>query len=243
MKRPIVISIAGFDPSGGAGLLSDIKTFEKNKVMGFGVTTATTVQTEDNFVSVRWEDEKVVVEQLRALLNRYSIAGVKIGLVKNFDQVNSVLDEICKTNQRPYVIWDPILRASSGYDFNHQLDSLQELLRAINLVTPNWMEVQELSGEDGEDGAKKLSEFCDIYLKGGHSNELGKDFLYSKDGKVRSFNMKTRGSEKHGSGCVFSSALLSHIVKDYPIHKACVGAKRYTEKVLSSNKSKLGYHV
>ena len=70
-KRPIVLSIAGFDPCGGAGVLADIKTFEQLKVYGLAVNTAQTLQTENHFIAIKWEDEKDILTALEILLNQY----------------------------------------------------------------------------------------------------------------------------------------------------------------------------
>ena len=82
-NRPNILSIAGFDPSGGAGAIADMKTFEQHKLQGLSVITANTIQTEDKFESLNWIDEEVLFCQLNLLLDRYSIRYAKIGLVKD----------------------------------------------------------------------------------------------------------------------------------------------------------------
>ncbi|MFX5756263.1 bifunctional hydroxymethylpyrimidine kinase/phosphomethylpyrimidine kinase, partial [Acinetobacter baumannii] len=77
-NRPIVMSIAGHDPCGGAGLFADIKAFEQNKVYGLGVTTAQTLQTENHFISIRWESEENILKAIEQMLSHYNIKAVKI---------------------------------------------------------------------------------------------------------------------------------------------------------------------
>jgi hydroxymethylpyrimidine/phosphomethylpyrimidine kinase len=82
-KRPIVMSIAGMDPSAGAGLLADIKTFEQHKVYGLGISTAQTLQTDNQFFSIRWEETDDILEAIEKMLSNYEVKAIKIGIVKN----------------------------------------------------------------------------------------------------------------------------------------------------------------
>lgn len=242
-KRPLVLSIAGFDPTGGAGVLADIKTFEQNKVQGMGIVTGNTIQTENSFLKVEWINEDFLLLQLNTLLNQYDFQYLKIGLIPNLNFLANLLNhpKLAKTK----FIWDPILSTSSGFDFEHQLEELNQVLKQVHLITPNWNEVKVLSGNsDSKLGAIELAKLTNVYLKGGHSTEeVGKDFLYAKNGKIYPFNNRAKyASEKHGSGCVFSSALTAQLALELPIIKACLKSKKYITEVLESNKELLGYH-
>ncbi|MBL4653442.1 MAG: hydroxymethylpyrimidine/phosphomethylpyrimidine kinase [Flavobacteriales bacterium] len=240
--RPKILSIAGFDPSGGAGVLADVKTFEQHKVLGMGISTANTIQNENEFIAVNWIDETQIFSQLEILIKKHTFQFVKIGLVPNLQFLIEVLNRLCSGGTK--IIWDPILSSSSGFDFKHDLSELNTVLKKIFLITPNWNETKTLSAEEeAMRGAKKLSKLTKVYLKGGHNSEQrGKDFLFT-NGKVFPFNPKGKKvSEKHGSGCVFSSALAANLTKGYPIVKACLQSKEYVTKVLESNESLLGYH-
>ena len=94
--RPYCLTIAGFDPSGGAGVLADIKTFEQNKVQGLAVITANTIQTEDSFEKINWIEESMVVDQLMTLLNRYEIKFVKIGLIQSGEFLEKIISLLNK---------------------------------------------------------------------------------------------------------------------------------------------------
>ena len=241
-KRPLVLSIAGFDPTAGAGVSADLKTFEQNKVLGMSVITANTIQIEDDFVSINWIDETIIFTQLEMLLNKYSFSAVKIGLIPSLSFLLKVvnLPQLFQTK----IIWDPILSASSGFDFNHDLKLLEDVLKKTYLITPNWNEIQILANTtEAKKGAELLSKLTNVFLKGGHSEEIGKDFLFSKKGKVFPFNSMSKiATEKHGSGCVLSSSLTAHVALKFPIIKACLRSKKYTTLVLESNKGLLGYH-
>lgn len=242
-KRPVVLSIAGFDPTGGAGVLADIKTFEQNKVQGMAIITGNTIQTESNFLKVDWVNESFIFEQLETLLTQYQFEYIKVGLIPNLAFLSSLINHP-KLKQSKF-IWDPILSTSSGFNFEHNLKELNQVLSQVYLITPNWNEVKVLSGNlDTKLGASELSKTTNVYLKGGHANEqVGKDYLYTNKGKIYPFNNRAKyASEKHGSGCVFSSALTAQLALNLPIIKACLKSKKYITEVLESNKSLLGYH-
>jgi len=245
-KQNYILTIAGFDPSGGAGLLADIKTFEQNKCIGMAVQTANTIQTEDEFLSVNWIDETIVIKQLETLLSKYKFNYIKIGLIPNLEFLKKAIT-ICKTkNPNSKIIWDPILSASSGFDFNHDLNELETILKDIFLITPNWDEIKALSNTDNEiEGAKQLSKHTKVFLKGGHNEEnIGKDYLF--ENKIqKAFNPKKTVKPmhpKHGSGCVLSSAITANLQQGYPLQKTILKSKRYIEGFLSSNKTLIGRH-
>jgi len=246
MKRSTnyILSIAGFDPSGGAGLLADIKTFEQVGGLGMGVQTANTIQTEGKFIAVNWIDENTVLQQLEVLLNQYTFKTVKIGLIHHLTMLEKVIELCLKNHPKVKIIWDPILSASAGFDFTHDISTLDSVLPKLFLITPNWDEVMILSGnKDAIEGGQTLSKQVKVLLKGGHNQQdRGKDYLI-EGSKVRAFNPKpVRYGAKHGSGCVFSAALAANLTKGYPLQKSILRSKRYVEAFLSSHPSLLGKH-
>lgn len=244
-KRPVVLSIAGFDPSAGAGLLADIKTFESLKTYGLGVQTALTVQTDTAFQSCCWTDEKQLIAQLETLLKRFSVAAVKIGIVENWEQLLKLVVMLHKYSNKIPIVWDPVLQASTGFPFHAKEDKLWvECLKKITVLTPNWDEVQALLGTDFEAQIAEITQHCAVYLKGGHRLERkGEDILYLKKGRQFVYKPHCREcSPKHGSGCVLSSALAAYLALGFPLYKAVFRAKRYAERFLQSNPSLLGYH-
>lgn len=238
--RSKILTIAGFDPSGGAGVLADVKTFESFNCLGFAVNTANTVQNEYEFIAPYWVEEKIVFEQLDILLQKHQFNFVKVGLIPSLSFLQKLLEKFPETK----IIWDPILSSTSGFVFNHDLSQLEKVLKKIYLITPNWNEIKQLSSnEDAIVGAQQLAEYTNVYLKGGHSEEEGKDYLFYNE-KQYILNPKNKKPihQKHGSGCVFSSALTASLAKEYPVLKACLKSKRYIEKYLSSSNELLGYH-
>lgn len=244
--RPFVLSIAGYDPSGGAGLLADVKTFEANKAYGFGVCSALTIQNDTEVISCEWKSADYIILQIETLLKKFKVDWVKIGIVKDAETLIAVTGYLKNKNTKTRIIWDPILKSSSGFDFHSQIESekLKRILADIFLITPNLEEIKKLfPGKNEEDAALELSSFCKVFLKGGHSEiNPGKDYLFTESKKF-AFNSKaTRASQKHGSGCVLSSALTANLANGYPLNKACLRAKDYVTYVLESNGGLLGYH-
>lgn len=245
-NRPYVLSIAGFDPSGGAGVLADIKTFEAHKTIGLAVSTAHTFQTEDDFYGLEWHSEEQIFQQLKPLLERYGVEYVKIGLIENMERLNNIIAILKNGNPKIKIIWDPILKSSTGFNFHENLKSseLEKIANNLFLVTPNLLEIEMLYPQfTPDEAAEHLSQFCQVFLKGGHNvDSPGKDTLFFK-GKTRSFNpVRIANYAKHGSGCIISASITSGLAKGYPLNKAILKAKKYVIKVLSSNKTLLGYH-
>ena len=257
-NRPYILTIAGFDPSNGAGLTSDVKTFEQLRCYGVSVCTANTIQNDNEFTDCHWMPIEHIFSQIDILFKRFKIDYVKIGIVENFEQLNLIIDRVLEHNKLAKIILDPVLKSSTNFDFhsnpsdshsddnqNRIEDQLDTILSKIYLITPNYNEIRQLySHKSIDDTIAHMSSKTNVYLKGGHKpDKVGQDELYVVHGKHYVLNPKLPNcSEKHGSGCVLSSAITSYLGLGFPILKACFRGKRYTEKVLSSNKSLLGYH-
>ncbi|HCQ28704.1 MAG TPA: hydroxymethylpyrimidine/phosphomethylpyrimidine kinase [Flavobacteriales bacterium] len=244
-KRPYILTIAGFDPTGGAGILADCKTFEKHKCLGMAIITANTIQTEDEFRALNPVENNLVLAQLEALLKKYYFNYVKIGLIPNLELLRLCIELLKKYLPDIKIIWDPVLSASAGKEFNINLNDFDNLLNDIFLLTPNFNEVKILGQEDDAFlAAEKLAQKTNVYLKGGHNPENpAKDYLYFNQ-KCYPLNPKPKQKiyPKHGSGCILASAITANLAKGYPMIKACLRAKRYIEKVMSSNPSLLCFH-
>jgi len=264
--RPTVLSIAGYDPSGGAGLLADIKTFEAIKVYGLGVATALTWQNESEFVRVQWLPLQDILSQIELLLRKSRVDYVKIGLLENAAVFGQIIDFLLDKNPKVKIVWDPILSASAGFDFHSTslLSEWKENLFKLYLFTPNWNELQWLAqSSDMTKAAEELAALCHVFLKGGHrTDKVGYDILAmrgsdievqrsafkvqsSQAGLAKTYSFKPKNTTvwpKHGSGCVLSSAITAYLAKGYPLHKACLHAKTYVTQFLGSSEGLLGHH-
>ncbi|AIN73327.1 hydroxymethylpyrimidine/phosphomethylpyrimidine kinase [Flavobacterium psychrophilum] len=247
-NRPFVLTIAGFDPSAGAGVLADIKTFEQHRVYGFAINTANTIQTENVFFEMNWTNLDFVSKSLEKLFENYPIKAVKIGIVPTLDYLSHIVFKIKKLSPKTKVVWDTVLKSSTEFNFLNieNQDFLIKILKEIDLITPNYQEVLKLSANliDANSIATKLSEYCAVLLKGGHNlNKIGFDYLYL-DHKSLTLqpNVTTQIFEKHGSGCVLSSAITANLALGQDLKTACINAKKYIETYLQSTPTKLGNH-
>ncbi len=235
-ERPYCLSIAGFDPSAGAGVLADTKTFEQLEVYGLGVVSALTCQNENAFEGLEWLKFYDIKKQLLPLLN-YPVKAIKIGLIKDLELLEELLSFIKAIDKDVFIIWDPVLKASTGFNFHEEIKLPGNILSKLNLITPNFDEYQQL-------GFDKLKSNCAVLLKGGHrEEERGTDVLFYNGREYKIYGEEFKNKhDKHGTGCVFSSAVTAYISKGYNIIEACKQAKKYVEIFILSNAGKLGYH-
>lgn len=245
-NRPYVLSIAGYDASAGAGVLADVKTMENIGVYGLAVTTCITYQNDDKFEGIHWLNKKKIKNQLYPILEKYQIEFVKIGLIENLELLSELIQFLLTYNPGIKIIWDPILRASAGFDFHKKMSKklVHSILQQIYFITPNWNEVELLSQEkDVVVGAEKLAQKCNVYLKGGHNIETpATDMIWVQQKLDILHPTAITELSKHGTGCVLSSALAAFLALGNTTHKACELAKAYTYQFLVSNKNNLGYH-
>jgi hydroxymethylpyrimidine/phosphomethylpyrimidine kinase len=246
-NRPIVISIAGFDTCGGAGILADIKTFEQHKVYGLGINTAQTLQTENDFISIKWEPEKEILKALERMLDNYDVKTIKIGIVENISTLKKIVSFIHQKNTVIKIIIDTVIKSSNGFNFWNEKTNEAELLETLSksfLITPNYNEVLQLiPANNSKDAAQKLAALCNVLLKGGHNiEEVGVDYLYTKNGIKKLVPTTTAISAKHGSGCVLSAAITANLALGFDLVSSCKNAKKYIEQFLVSNDTLLGYH-
>lgn len=236
--RPYCLSIAGFDPSAGAGILSDIKTFEGNGCYGLGVASAITAQNDSEFYSVEWQSLVHMQKQMQAL-NKYAVKVVKIGLVESFNVLVDIIQLVKQIFVKPFIIWDPVLKASAGFEFHNSKHFEANVLKYIDLITPNYMEYQALNLE------KVKHENCAVLLKGGHrEKQLATDTLFINNATVDIVGEPfTKKSDKHGTGCVLSSAIAAGIARGRDVENACRSGKLYVESFMQSNNTNLGYHM
>lgn len=244
--RKYVLTIAGFDPSSGAGLTADIKTLEQHKVYGLSICTAITLQTEDNFIGIRWEKINDVITSLNTLLNKYNIEVIKIGIVPSFEFLKVIVTYINNFNSKIKIIIDPILKSSTDFSFYETKNKLDfyELLKKCYLITPNTKEIIAITQQENPAiAAKEMSEFCNVYLKGGHNKQnVGVDYLYSNNQVQEIKPSSKKIFQKHGSGCILSSAIAANIALGNSLEQSCKKAKEYIETILSSNETLLAYH-
>lgn len=242
-----ILTIAGLDPSSGAGITSDIKTFEAHGLYGLSVCTAVTVQNDVSFKNCVWIDKQIILAQIEILFERFEIAVVKIGIIASWEVLLEVIQILKRLNPKIKVVLDPVLEASVGFNFHTKQNSiiLEKVLSHCYFITPNYNEIKALFPvKNIEETINFISERTNIYLKGGHrTTKKGWDEVYYN--KIVQLNISpiaTVVSQKHGSGCVLSSALTANLALGFSLEDACKNTKWYTEQFLNSNESLLGRH-
>lgn len=239
IKRPYALSIAGFDPSGGAGVLADCKTFEAQNVQGMAVITGNTIQTENELKALYWQHIDCVSESISTILSAYKFRAIKIGIVPHAAFLMELLLRIKAIAPSAFILWDPVLKSSSDYPFFdiQSLEKFPQLWNYIDLITPNTEEFDLLK--------KFIPEEFDnaLFIKGGHrTTRKGLDILKTKKEDLLFPPGKENIRPKHGSGCVLSSALIAQIALGKPLTEACYLAKKYVSRYLASTSTLLGTH-
>lgn len=240
----VVLSIAGFDPSAGAGVLADVKTFEANGVYGMAVVAALTWQNDTEFDRVQWVPVHDIKEQVLVLLRRFTITHIKIGLVESVSVLQEIVDFLHSVIQNPVIVYDPILRASAGYEFHNSPVLMTQALSGICCITPNLPEAALIwNTHELNEVLEGVSETTNVYLKGGHADgDTVTDLLYTADHTYAFPNDRIQNGAKHGSGCVLSAALTAQLAKGHDIATASELANVYTHRFLGSTTTLLGIH-
>jgi len=218
-----LLTIAGFDPSAGAGLLADIKAFEHCKVYGQAVCTALTIQNETHFEKPNWISWAHIKSQLQILSRVSDFNYIKIGLVENPKTLEQIFKWLRKKYPNAFIIWDPILKSSSGFEFHKKnAAKWRKLFAYANLITPNLPEAKFLGISNG-------SPKTAVLLKGGHSSNAKKCedllFLPNSPAPVK-FSSKRIKKERHGSGCTLSALIIANLLKYNDLEKAIRKAKK-----------------
>lgn len=245
---PIVLSIAGSDSSGGAGIQADLKTFSALGVYG---TTAITAITAQNTLGVHAQHPipaEMVYNQIVAVLDDLHPSFVKIGMLSNPEIVMAVADALSKYPLS--IVLDPVMVSSSG----HRLLSVeaqevikQKLLPMATLITPNLPEMEALTGfplstyKEKEKAARCLmnSGAKAILLKGGHEEgDVKTDILFSNSAtgiQSAMFTSETVATRNiHGTGCTLSSAITAFLARGLALEEAIVEAKKYISNAIQS---------
>jgi len=245
---PIALSIAGFDPSSGAGIAADLKVFAAHRLYGMSCIAALTVQSTIGVRAVEPVASRIVAETLQALAEDVAFAGIKIGMLATAEICEVVAAFLDQMPSVPVVL-DPVLRSSSGRELLEPAGrrAIQEnLLRRVGWITPNLAELAILNGQsvashdDVPRAAARLQQHArnlgnqalHIVVTGGHLDRPD-DYLLTAEGEsawIAGQRIETNAT--HGTGCAFSSSLLCRVVAgDSPL-AAATAAKAYVAAAL-----------
>ncbi len=236
-----VISIAGSDPSSGAGIQADLKTFQALDAFGMAIPAALTVQNSRGVSRVQPVENAFFAQQLEILLSDIRPDALKTGMLLSRQNIQAAARAVKKFKIRNVII-DPVVRSSSG-----KLLLTREGLKAVKkdllpialLVTPNIPETEALVGsrvttdQDMDYAAGKLLDMGVHYvlIKGGHRKGPATDTLYGGK-QVVTFSTSRRKGLYHGTGCLLSSAITVFIARGYPVEKAVEKSKEFVDKML-----------
>lgn len=238
-----VLSIAGSDPSGGAGIQLDLKVFQSLGAFGMALPAALTAQSSRGVYRTYPIPSKVVYEQLETLFSDMRPDAVKTGMLMTSQNVKAIADIVTRFKIKNLII-DTVIRSTSRYELlsTNGIDALRRhLLPFALLTTPNLPEVQVLTGitikneADMERAARRLldSGVSYVLIKGGHSTGLATDTLYGGR-KPLSFSTSRRAGEFHGTGCALSAAITVFIARGYTVEKAVEKAKEYVNSLFKT---------
>lgn len=244
---PVVLTIAGFDPSSGAGITADIKTIAAHGCYGVACITALTVQSTQGVSRVEALPARLVSETLKELSRDVEIAAVKIGMLGSAEVVAAVCDFL-EPGKPANVVLDPILRSSSGARLLEPKGEKlmgERLLPLATVITPNLDEATALSGvavtnlEEMKAAALRLHELgaLNVVVTGGHLDKATDLLSFTHpNGGIQTQVFKAerqRSRSTHGTGCAFASALACHLAHGRALPEAVLLAKAYVAAAIT----------
>ena len=241
---PVALTIAGSDPSGGAGIQADLKTFHQHGVYGTSVLSLLTVQNTCRVSSVQHLRPEFVLAQLDAVLEDLPPQAAKTGALGTREVIEAIAARAAKFSF-PLVV-DPVMISKHGAPLiNEDARSTlaQKLLPHAALVTPNVHEAMALSGlefrgmDSLHEAAKAIAEMGpqSVLVKGGHLVEEATDVLYTED-RFQTFSAKRiETSHTHGTGCTYSAAITAELAKGANLLRAVEAAKQYITRAIETN--------
>lgn len=237
-KPLVVMTIAGFDPSGGAGILADTKTIGAFDCFGVAAVTSLTFQNTLGVAGARHQSVDTVRRQIAALFDDFQIAAIKTGMLPTREIVAEVAS-IIKAKSVPIVVVDPVLVSSSGYRLVEE--EVAEALRSdlfplASLVTPNVSEAELLSGTEIKDlpAAQLAAELIlamgprAVLITGGDAeSDAATDILLDERGRCTYSTERIKSRNTHGTGCTLASALACLLARGHDLRASIPIAKRY----------------
>ncbi|UCD84070.1 MAG: bifunctional hydroxymethylpyrimidine kinase/phosphomethylpyrimidine kinase [Deltaproteobacteria bacterium] len=239
----IVLSIAGSDPSGGAGIQADLKTFSSFGVYGLSVITSLTAQNTRGIREAFDLPPAFIRKQLNTINRDFTIDAVKIGMLRTKACVELVSRWLAANHQKNIVL-DPVLKSSTGKELLKEegIEMLKrKLLPLARIVTPNLNEASTISGIEVRDlpsmkeAARRIKSLGarSVLIKGGHLQKSAIDLFYDGRTFIQLQAKKIKG-EFHGTGCTLSSATAAGLAKGWSTKKAVGEAKQYLTRTMES---------
>ncbi|GAA0430908.1 bifunctional hydroxymethylpyrimidine kinase/phosphomethylpyrimidine kinase [Lentibacillus halophilus] len=247
---PASLTIAGTDPSGGAGIQADLKTFQELQSYGMSVITSIVAQNTTGVQDVQHLSESMIKQQLESVISDIPFQAFKTGMLANIDIMNAVGEKISGL-ETPYIM-DPVMVAASGDPLiseDAQTYLRDQLLPLTTVITPNIPETEVITGktvETSEDMQQAAKQMVHEYgagaalVKGGHMQGKAVDFLYDGN-QMHTFTAdRIDTTNTHGTGCTYSAAITAYMSQGYPLPEAVQKGKDYVTAAIRHSFS-IGY--
>lgn len=251
MKK--VLTIAGSDSSGGAGIQTDLKTFAANGVYGMSAITAITAQNTMGVNSVENISPNMVKEQINAVFDDIEVDSVKIGMLSNDEIIEAVFESLMKYKPTNIVL-DPVMISTSGFDLisdEAKKVLVEKLMKIADVITPNLSEAKCIldmimkdngieidSREKMVEAGKIIAKYTgkNVLIKGGHLDDSPCDILVSTELEISCYeNERINTKNTHGTGCTLSSAIASNLAKGYSIEKSVEKSKEFITNAIKNS--------
>lgn len=258
-QTPVCLTIAGLDPSGGAGIIADIKTFSSFGCFATAAVTSLTFQNTTGVYGAVHQTADSVRRQVEPVLKDFFVSSLKTGMLPTIEIIEETARIVIENKLENFVV-DPVVRSTSGFDLidDEALESLiKNLFPVADVITPNIPEAERITrmqiknAADIQDAAKRMQDFGakSVIIKGGHlpvlENELresqkpkseivkiARDFLFVGD-KVFEFSAEfIETNATHGTGCAFASAIAANLAKGKTLIESVEIAKRFVTEAI-----------
>ncbi len=232
-----VLTIAGSDTCGGAGIQADIKTFSALGTYGMSVITAVTVQNTQGVFGCQDMTPEIVKGQIDAIFTDIEVSAVKVGMISQIETIKAISQKLRQYHAKNIVL-DPVMISKSGFDLM-QKDAketlIKELIPLAFVVTPNLPEAEAITGlsiqnlEDMKQAAKIIYHMGakNVLVKGGHLEDDATDILFNGKHYVSLKGERIQTKNTHGTGCTLSSAIAANLARGETVEQAVKNAKEY----------------
>ena len=241
----VALSIAGTDPTGGAGIMADLKSFQARSVYGMAVVTSVVAQNTKGVQLIRHLDQEILEEQLKSVFQDIVPDAIKTGMLAQVETIELVASYLAE-QKCPYVL-DPVMVATSG-DRLIEEDAIQalktKLLPLATIITPNLPEAEVLVGRtlksendimNAGRWIRKELEVKNVVIKGGHLAKVASDYLFLEDGEVRIISAeRIATNHTHGTGCTYAAVITAELAKGRTVAQAVETAKRFITEAIQT---------
>lgn len=243
MKK--VLTIAGSDSCGGAGIQADIKAMSAQGVYAMSVITAVTAQNSMGVFAVQEIDIDIIKKQIEVLYSDIEIDAVKIGMLST-SNIIKVVSETLKDINATNIVIDPVMISKSGYYLlkNSAIDELKKFISQAMLVTPNIPEAEVLanmkicSEKDMIIAANRIKNLGakNVLIKGGHRNDNCTDILLNNKNEIIKFSgIRFETKNTHGTGCTLSSTIAAYLGKGFSVEDSIQKSKEYISQAIKNS--------